>query len=62
MTIVFRELHRILKRDGFVAFEVGEVRNGKLKLENFVIPAAEQAGLKNLQLLGGQQHGQGNKH
>jgi hypothetical protein len=24
LTIVFRELHRILKRDGFVAFEVGE--------------------------------------
>jgi hypothetical protein len=29
MTNVFQELHRILKRDGFVAFEVGEVRNGK---------------------------------
>ena len=55
MTIVFRELHRILKRNGFVAFEVGEVRNGKLKLEDFVIPAAEQAGLKPLLVLVNQQ-------
>lgn len=55
MTIVFGELNRILKRDGFVAFEVGEVRNGKLKLEDFVVPAAEQAGLKPILVLVNQQ-------
>jgi hypothetical protein len=55
MTIVFRELNRVLKRDGFVAFEVGEVRNGKLRLEDFVIPAAEQAGLKPILVLVNQQ-------
>jgi DNA methylase len=55
MTIVFRELNRVVKRDGFVAFEVGEVRNGKLKLEDFVIPAAEQAGLKPILVLVNQQ-------
>ena len=55
MTIVFRELNRVLKRDGFVAFEVGEVRNGKLRLEDFVIPAAEQAGLKPVLVLVNQQ-------
>jgi DNA methylase len=55
MTIVFRELNRGLKRGGFVAFEVGEVRNGKLKLEDFVIPAAEQAGLKPVLVLVNQQ-------
>jgi DNA modification methylase len=55
MTIVFHELNRVLKRDGFVAFEVGEVRNGKLRLEDFVIPAAEQAGLKPVLVLVNQQ-------
>ena len=55
MTIVFGELNRILKRGGFVAFEVGEVRNGKLKLEDFVVPAAEQAGLKPVLVLVNQQ-------
>ena len=46
MTSVFQELHRVLKHNGFVAFEVGEVRGGRLKLEDVVIPAAERAGLK----------------
>ena len=45
MTSVFKELGRILLPGGYVAFEVGEVRNGKLKLEEQVIPAAEAAGL-----------------
>lgn len=35
------ELCRVVKRDGHVAFEVGEVRNGKVKLEEEVIQAAE---------------------
>ena len=48
---VFRALHRILKKNGFVAFEVGEVRQGRLQLENFVIPAAESAGLKAVLVL-----------
>jgi hypothetical protein len=51
MTAVFRTLNRILKRDGFVAFEVGEVRKGSLKLEDLVIPAAERAGLKPVLVL-----------
>jgi DNA methylase len=55
MTMVFGELHRILKRDGFVAFEVGEVRKGKLKLEDFVILAAQEAGLKPVLVLVNQQ-------
>ena len=48
---VFRALNRILKRGGFVAFEVGEVRKGRLQLENLVIPAAESAGLKPVLVL-----------
>lgn len=45
MTDVFRELHRILKPGGYVAFEVGEVRGGKIKLEQAVVPCGIAAGL-----------------
>ena len=51
MTRTFRELHRILASGGFVAFEVGEVRNGKILLETLVVPAAMEAGLKPLMVL-----------
>ena len=46
MTGVFRELRRILKPGGHVAFEVGEVRAGSIKLEELVVPAAVAAGLE----------------
>ena len=39
-----RELHRITRRGGHVAFEVGEVRGGTVKLEEHVIPPALAAG------------------
>jgi len=45
MERVFDELRRVLKPDGYVAFEVGEVRRGKLKMEELVIPAARAARL-----------------
>ncbi|MGJ8655870.1 MAG: DNA methyltransferase [Akkermansiaceae bacterium] len=45
MTEVFRELGRLLEDDGVVAFEVGEVKKGKLMLEELVIRAALGAGL-----------------
>jgi len=45
MTDVFGELHRILRPGGHIAFEVGEVRGGKIKLEEAVIPCGIQAGL-----------------
>ena len=51
MTRTFRELHRVLASGGFVAFEVGEVRNGKILLETLVVPAAMEAGLKPLMVL-----------
>lgn len=37
----FDELSRIVRPGGHVAFEVGEVRNGKLKLEELVLDAIE---------------------
>jgi hypothetical protein len=45
MAAVFKELDRILVPNGMVAFEVGEVRNGKILLEDLVMPAAMSAGL-----------------
>ena len=45
MTAVFSELARILKPGGHVAFEVGEVRAGRVRLEEHVIPCGVHAGL-----------------
>ncbi len=45
MTAVFWELARILKPGGHVAFEVGEVRAGRVRLEEHVIPCGVHAGL-----------------
>lgn len=44
MTAVFVELHRVVRPGGHVAFEVGEVKGGSVKLEEAVIPAAATAG------------------
>ena len=48
MTSVFRELARVLRPGGHVAFEVGEVRGGKVKLEEAVLPCGVKAGLEPL--------------
>lgn len=44
MQKVFNELYRITAPNGVVAFEVGEVRNGKIKLEEAVLPLGLNAG------------------
>ncbi|AKA49030.1 hypothetical protein IX51_07870 [uncultured archaeon] len=41
---VFTDLYRITKAGGRVAFEVGEIRNGSLKLEEYVLDAGKKAG------------------
>lgn len=46
MTAVFRELKRVLQPGGHVAFEVGEVRAGKIRLEEAVLECGAAAGLK----------------
>ena len=56
MTAVFHELRRILKQNGRIAFEVGEIRNSSLLLENEVVNAARQAGLVAESILINTQH------
>ena len=51
MTAVFGELARVLRQGGHVAFEVGEVRGGKVKLEEAVVPCGVAVGLKPLLIL-----------
>ena len=44
MAAVFAELYRITQRNGWVAFEVGEIRKGKIRLEEHVVPIGIAAG------------------
>jgi len=48
MDEVFRELYRITKKGGYVAFEVGEVRRGKVKLDEHIVPLGIKAGFECL--------------
>ncbi len=56
MLNVFKELFRITKRGGHVAFEVGEVRRGKLKLDEHIVPLGIKAGFKCLGIVINQQN------
>jgi hypothetical protein len=44
MSKVFLELYRITQPGGYVAFEVGEVRKGTVKLDEHVVPIGLKAG------------------
>lgn len=51
MKNVLSEVHRVLQPGGWVAFEVGEIRNGKIKLETSVIKVGLEAGLRPILVL-----------
>jgi hypothetical protein len=51
VTSTLSELRRVLRPGGHVAFEVGEVRGGALRLEEVVVPAAIAAGLEPVLVL-----------
>lgn len=55
MTSVMDQLRQLLKPDGWVAFEVGEVRHGSVKLEDYVVQAGIRAGLEPVLILINQQ-------
>ncbi|MBE2212538.1 MAG: site-specific DNA-methyltransferase [Opitutaceae bacterium] len=46
MLRVFRELHRIVRPGGWIAFEVGEVRKGTVRLEEHALAVGAAAGLR----------------
>ena len=48
---VMQELFRITRKSGWVAFEVGELRKGTVKLEEQVIPLAQAAGFRPTEVL-----------
>jgi DNA modification methylase len=51
MTSVLKDLHRIVKPSGFIAFEVGEIRNGTVLLEENVLRCGVRVGLEPLIIL-----------
>jgi hypothetical protein len=51
MTTVFGELSRVLRPGGHVAFEVGEVNKGSVRLEEAVVPCGLASGLEPLLIL-----------
>ncbi|MFO8191642.1 MAG: DNA methyltransferase [Bacillota bacterium] len=51
MGAVFKELFRITRPGGWIAFEVGEVRKGRIKLEKSVLPLGMQCGFETAGVL-----------
>ncbi len=56
MGAVFQELFRITRPGGWVAFEVGEVRNGRIKLDEHIVPLGIAAGFQCVGIVINQQN------
>lgn len=48
---VFKELFRITKSNAYIAFEVGDLKNGKVKLDEIVVSVGIEVGLKCLGII-----------
>jgi len=48
MRDVFKELFRVTKKNGWVAFEVGEIRGGEIRLDEYILPIGIEAGFNCL--------------
>ncbi|NLO19715.1 MAG: site-specific DNA-methyltransferase [Ignavibacteria bacterium] len=48
---VFKELFRITKPNAYIAFEVGDLKNGKVKLDEIVVSIGIEVGLKCLGII-----------
>jgi hypothetical protein len=46
MTSVFAELYRITRPGGWVAFEVGEIKRGQIRLDEIIAPIGMVAGFE----------------
>ena len=53
---VFHELYRITTPGGWVAFEVGEVKNGRVQLEEYIVPSGVASGFSCEGVLINSQH------
>ena len=51
VTRVLAELRRVLRIGGYIAFEIGEVRGGAIRLEETVVPAGVAVGLEPVLVL-----------
>ncbi|MBN1389199.1 MAG: site-specific DNA-methyltransferase [Candidatus Thermoplasmatota archaeon] len=51
MSSVFGELYRVTRKGGWVAFEVGEVRNGGINLDEAVVPLGSDQGFECVGIL-----------
>ncbi len=47
----FKEFYRLISKGGYVAFEVGEVRKGKIKLDEHVVPLGLDAGFDIISII-----------
>ena len=56
MSLVFKELYRITTIGGYVAFEVGDVKNGKIHLDEHIVRIGIRAGFECLGIMINQQN------